>query len=431
MRKISPRSWSIRNLGRFPAANVHTITAGVTTRQLKEQLNWLARSAEPDDLVLIFLASHGTSRSQDTADVNYVVTSDTDLKDQDSLFATSIAMVDISDIVRSRVRARRTVILLDTCHSGGAGIANRERALQVSESAPSASVLERISQGIGRAILSSSQEDQSSYEGAPFQNGYFTHFLIEAMRRNNGMDTIEQMYPYLKDQVSKAAATKSTTRGAYVAGAAPAANTPTSAKRPSSPSAISAARIVLGAPAPANLPANSRVIAREAWGLLRFSVDNLRAGALHPQHSMRKIPCGVPPVSAVSALSAALFAEGSQVEWPFYGGDPGGMKYSAAGRVNTNNVTHLRVAWTWKTGEVPLPQFGTRPGMFENTPLMIDGVVYLRRRTTRSSRSMPRPAAQLWSYDPKRTRMVSHPTDRLRSSRSRGLARCRKSCAFS
>ncbi len=209
--------------GRFPAANVHTLTADVTTRQLKEELNWLARKAEPDDLVLIFLASHGTSRSQDTADVNYVVTSDTDLKDQDSLFATSIAMVDISDIVRTRIRARRTVILLDTCHSGGAGIANRERALQVTESAPSASVLERISQGIGRAILSSSQEDQSSYEGAPFQNGYFTHFLIEAMRRDNGMDTIEQMYPYLKDQVSKAAATKSTTRGAYVAGAAPAA----------------------------------------------------------------------------------------------------------------------------------------------------------------------------------------------------------------
>jgi uncharacterized caspase-like protein len=235
-------------LGRFPAANVHTITAGVTTRQLKEQLNWLARSAEPDDLVLIFLASHGTSRSQDTADVNYVVTSDTDLKDQDSLFSTSIAMVDISDIVRTRVRARRTVILLDTCHSGGAGIANRERALQVSESAPSASVLERISQGIGRAILSSSQEDQSSYEGAPFQNGYFTHFLIEAIRRNNGMDSIEQMFPYLRDQVSKAAATKSTTRGAYVAGAAPAAKSANLGQTPVLTASDIGGTIVLGAP---------------------------------------------------------------------------------------------------------------------------------------------------------------------------------------
>jgi hypothetical protein len=209
--------------GRFPASNVHTLTEAVTTRQLKEGLNWLAREAQPDDLVLIFLASHGTSRSEDTADVNYVVTSDTDLRDQDSLFATAMAMVDLSDIVRTRIRARRTVILLDTCHSGGAGIASRERALQVSESAPSASVLDRISQGIGRAILSSSQEEQSSYEGAPFQNGYFTHFLIEALRRDNGMDSIQQIYPYVKDQVSRAAAAKGTSqRAAYVAGGSPA-----------------------------------------------------------------------------------------------------------------------------------------------------------------------------------------------------------------
>jgi hypothetical protein len=85
-------------------------------------------------------------------------------------------------------------------------------------------VLDRISQGIGRAILSSSQEEQSSYEGAPFQNGYFTHFLIEALRRDNGMDSIQQIYPYVKDQVSKAAAAKGTSqRAAYVAGGSPSA----------------------------------------------------------------------------------------------------------------------------------------------------------------------------------------------------------------
>jgi hypothetical protein len=191
--------------GRFPSPNVHTVTETVTTKKLKEELNWLARMAGPDDLVLVFLATHGTSRSQDTADVNYVVTSDTDLKDQDSLFGTSVGMVELSDVVRTRIRARRTVILLDTCHSGGAAIANRERALEVSESSPSASLLDRIGQGVGRAIVSSSQENQSSYEGAPYQNGYFTHFLVEAFRKDNGMDTVQQMFAYMKDEVSKAA----------------------------------------------------------------------------------------------------------------------------------------------------------------------------------------------------------------------------------
>jgi hypothetical protein len=192
-------------VGRFPSANVHTLSEDVTTRKLKEELNWLARSAEPDDLVVIFVASHGTSRSQDTADLNYVVTSDTDLKDQDSLFGTAMGMAELSDVVRTRIRARRTVILLDTCHSGAAGVANRERALDVSESAPSSAVLERIGMGVGRAIVSSSSENQNSYEGAPFQNGYFTHFLMENLRKDGGMDTVQQLFATMKDQVSKAA----------------------------------------------------------------------------------------------------------------------------------------------------------------------------------------------------------------------------------
>jgi hypothetical protein len=206
--------------GRFSAANVHTLSEMVTTRRIKEELNWLARQAGPDDLVVIFLSSHGTSRAEDTAEVNYVVTSDTDLQNQDTLFGSALAMVELSDIVRTRIQARRTVIVLDTCHSGGAMIASRERALQVSEASPSASVLDRIKQGVGRAILSSSQEGQSSYEGPPFQNGYFTHFLLEALRRNNGTDNIQQVYTYVRDQVSKTVSSRATvSRGAFVSGA--------------------------------------------------------------------------------------------------------------------------------------------------------------------------------------------------------------------
>jgi hypothetical protein len=195
-------------VGRFKPSNVHVLSERVTTRQLKEELNWLARMAQEDDLVVIFLASHGTARSMDTADVNYVVTTDTELQPQDSLFATSMAMVDLSDIVRSRIKARRTVILLDTCHSGAATVAARDRALGLADAAPSRGALERISQGLGRAIVASSSEDQVSYEGAPYQNGYFTHFLLDALRQNGGMNNIEQVFAYVREQVSKAVAAR-------------------------------------------------------------------------------------------------------------------------------------------------------------------------------------------------------------------------------
>jgi quinoprotein glucose dehydrogenase len=116
---------------------------------------------------------------------------------------------------------------------------------------------------------------------------------------------------------------------------------------------------------------------------------------------MRKNLALASTASAALLCAAALFAEGSQVEWPFYGGDQGGMKYSELAGVNTKNVTRLRLAWTWKTGEVPLPQFNTRPGMFENTPLMIDGVLYLSTPYNKVVALDAETGRQLWSYDPK------------------------------
>lgn len=194
-------------VGRFQASHVHSLADGeVTTRQLKQELNWLARSAsDPNDLVVIFLSSHGTPRSIDTAEVNYIATSDTELIPEDSLFATALPMVEISDIVRSRIRARRTVIFLDTCHSGAAiGNPNAPQPGPADSSA-SLAALDRLRQGVGRAIVTSSATDEQSYEGKPFANGYFTHFLLEALQKNGGQDSIEQIYGYLKQNVAKAA----------------------------------------------------------------------------------------------------------------------------------------------------------------------------------------------------------------------------------
>jgi len=237
-------------VGRFPPANVHVLgETEVPTRRFKEELNWLARSAGEDDLVVIFVATHGTSRTDDTAEVNYIVTSDTDLTSQDTLFGSALAMVELSDIVRTRIRARRTVILLDTCHSGGALAASKERATGLADFAPSSQALDRIRQGVGRAILTSSQEEQFSYEGAPFQNGYFTHFLLEALRQNNGMNTIQQDYEYVKDQLPKAVAARvQNSRGVRLKNDPPAAASLPPTQVPALSSSELGGDIVLGAP---------------------------------------------------------------------------------------------------------------------------------------------------------------------------------------
>ena len=91
----------------------------------------------------------------------------------------------------------------------------------------------------------------------------------------------------------------------------------------------------------------------------------------------------------------------SRTDWPYYGGDAGGTKYSALTDINRTNVSGLKLAWQWKTGETPMPEYGTSPGLFEATPLVIDGVMYLCTPYNRVVALDPASGRELWSYDPK------------------------------
>ena len=109
---------------------------------------------------------------------------------------------------------------------------------------------------------------------------------------------------------------------------------------------------------------------------------------------------------AVALASSALIGVRPQpdrtlVEWPFYGGDQGGTKYSTVTDINTSNVSRLGVAWEWKTGEKALAEFGTRPGNFQVTPLMIDNVLYFSTPYNRVVALNADTGAELWAYDPK------------------------------
>ena len=150
--------------------------------------------------MLVFVATHGTARTQDTVGhLNYVLTHDTDPSNEDKLYGSALPMIDISDIVRSRIQAQRTVILLDTCHSEGAGAALLRAA------APSRDMMEGMKAGVGRAIIAASGEKQRSYESDTFENGIFTHFLVEGLKQQSGKAPLSSIFAYLEQQVPKTA----------------------------------------------------------------------------------------------------------------------------------------------------------------------------------------------------------------------------------
>ena len=90
-----------------------------------------------------------------------------------------------------------------------------------------------------------------------------------------------------------------------------------------------------------------------------------------------------------------------EVDWPFYGGDQGGAKYSPLTDINRSTVAQLRVAWEWKTAEKALSAQGTRPGNFQATPLMIDNVLYLSTPYNRVVALNADTGREIWSFDPK------------------------------
>jgi quinoprotein glucose dehydrogenase len=104
------------------------------------------------------------------------------------------------------------------------------------------------------------------------------------------------------------------------------------------------------------------------------------------------VGCGAEPRSAKVAAA---------VEWPSYGNDPGGMRYSPLADVNRANVARLRVAWTFRTGDMSNGQDGRPRSGFQTTPIFVDGTLYLTTPTNQVIALDPERGTERWRYDPR------------------------------
>ena len=78
-------------------------------------------------------------------------------------------------------------------------------------------------------------------------------------------------------------------------------------------------------------------------------------------------------VGCLPALSGDFISRG---EWPSYGNDAGGTRYSPLTQIDRENVARLRVAWTYRTGETVGEPGPWAHYAFEATPLMVDGTLF-------------------------------------------------------
>jgi hypothetical protein len=216
---------TLRNECRFDDVKT-LIDNQAVTEDVKDAIDKLAAEATPEDLVVIYIASHGSPGESDKAGVSYIVTYDTKV---DKLYATAFKMEDLLSDIKKRFSSERVIVFIDTCYSGATFKEPPKewptggRGLRVVSSGLSKSMLEdqirrtdkgtgvgpatpgerRKQQGVGRVIIASSSENEQSWESEQIQHGYFTYYLIEALKRQNTI-SIQGLFDFVRDEVPRA-----------------------------------------------------------------------------------------------------------------------------------------------------------------------------------------------------------------------------------
>ncbi len=144
-----------------------------------------------------------------------------------------------------------------------------------------------------------------------------------------------------------------------------------------------------------------------------------------------KIPVNKRTCRALSVLlslllAAATFAD--EVDWPYYGADWGGTRYTPADQIHRDNFDQLRVVWHYRPRDQQISRQLERGGRsrlrFSNnrgTPLAVNGVLYYGSPFNILSAIDGQSGEELWAFDPEawqnrsrffgRSRGVSYWTD--------------------
>jgi len=96
------------------------------------------------------------------------------------------------------------------------------------------------------------------------------------------------------------------------------------------------------------------------------------------------------------AFAATTTAFGGPEDWPVALGDPGQRHYSALKQVHTGNVSRLRMAWTYRSGDAS-PQ---NRSQIQCNPVIVEGVLYGTTPTLKLVALDAATGRELWWFDP-------------------------------
>lgn len=89
-------------------------------------------------------------------------------------------------------------------------------------------------------------------------------------------------------------------------------------------------------------------------------------------------------------------------DWPSYGGDAGSTKYSSLDQLHQGNIGRAKVVWRWQSPDdaLALADPALSAGQLKGTPILVDGVLYLRTSLSMVAAIDGATGKELWSFDP-------------------------------
>lgn len=178
-----------------------------TRENVLKALYDVSKHAMDDDLIYIYIASHGMPSSM--ANELYFLGYNTD---PNNIEGTGISKFDIERAFMSS-RANKKIWIADACHSGGVGLStygsrglnDQARSVQVARL-----LNESASQNNSVILLSASSAGQQSLEGKQWGGGHgvFTHYLVKGLKGEADADgnrfvQVRELFEYIRENVSK------------------------------------------------------------------------------------------------------------------------------------------------------------------------------------------------------------------------------------
>jgi hypothetical protein len=184
----------------YDPVNVRTLLdIAATGPALRSALADLTRVASDRSTVLVYFSGHGGRVLSGPAPGDYLLPADAVYPDEAALARSALSAAELTAALRA-IPARKLVVILDCCHSGGLGEVKDYR------SGLSTPTLEQLQVGFGRVLLASSLGHEVSWVKRGDDHSLFTKHLLAGLRGGapapDGLVRICDLFHYVQQRVT-------------------------------------------------------------------------------------------------------------------------------------------------------------------------------------------------------------------------------------